>query len=403
MHKVFTALMALCFLMQPVFAQNKTCENYCDNKQNFNYNGRLDKTQNCVYDKIFCKYGCWNFDGVHPNCITFEQYMQSCEGKCRNLAAYTDYVTFNECRADCLSQVGLPPSSCVGSNCTETCDNGIDDDGNALVDCQDPACGDSFACGCRKEAGGAWNKVTSGTEAGKLNIVFVGKNYDTLDESIREQRFIKDLGNAVSGFRDSEPFKSSQSKMRFYAFRIPASPSSYAYMNPKAAGVAACRTNGNDQYIILDAIQSHGNSNAKLCGGIATVYTSSEADYGVRGLALHEFGHSFGCLWDEYAYVPKNTGWFQAYWPNLLLHKAGYAWHKFSYDQSNCVTNVTNADDCEAYFDSMGVPNQLCWSECTSPNWWRSSVDSVMRNAWTSDEYNKVSQFLISKKLDAYT
>lgn len=364
--------------------------------QSYNFQEYTGCEANCLYQLGKC--GPLTYDDTPDPCESMD-CPQKCDGTAKKL------FTNGHCENGQCKYAETDCEVCAdASNCMEICDNAKDDEGNNLEDCKDPACFDSFACACRKETNGGWEKVQKGQkpEAEKLNVIFVGANYDTVDAAKREQQFKSDLANAISGFKKSAPFSTSLSKIRFYGFRVPGSPYAYYYMRPKAAGIAACKTGGNDQYIVLDASPSHGDSNAKLCGGLATIYTNKEPDYGVRGLTLHEFGHSFGCLWDEYASVPK-TGWFQGYFINKLLYEAGYAWHEFSYDQSNCATNVSTAKECENHFAAMGVPNQLCGSECTSPTWWRSTYHSVMENAWMSDQYNEVSQMLLNKKLAKYT
>ena len=282
------------------------------------------------------------------------------------------------------------------SGCTEFCDNAFDDDYNGLEDCLDPQCADSFSCACYVQpgAGSFWSKIIKGHQPNpdKLKVVFVGVNYDLLKDAEREATFKSDLAQAIVGFRTYEPFTSEKAKIDFYAFRVPASPYAYYYMRPKPAGMGACKTGSSAQYVILDRNDPGHPSNAKLCGGIATVHTTRA--YGeVTETVMHEFGHSFGCLWDEYVSEAPNAAL-------MPFFKAGYLAHKWRYDEANCATDVTDAAGCIAYFARFNT-SISCNKGCTSPDWWRPSENSVMVNA-LYPYFNNVSQKIISEKLGGY-
>ena len=343
------------------------------------------------------------------NCIKYgKSGSGSCTGvKCKNkcdakkgiqyINGYCDQNKLGNGEEKCIYEE-KPCSTCLadGSGCMEYCDNAKDDDYNGLEDCKDPQCAHSFSCAChvQRGAGGVWNKVQKGQPASttKLNIVFVGVNYDIEKDAERESAFKADLKEAMQGFGTFEPFSSALARIDFYAFRVPASPYAYYYMRPKPAGMAACKTGASAQYVVLDRRDSGQPSHAKLCGGIATIYTTRA--YGeVTETVMHEFGHSFGCLWDEYVSAAPNA-------VLVPLFEAGYLVHKWRYDATNCATKAADVPGCSSYFEKFNT-SFTCSKGCTSPSWWRPSENSVMVNA-LYPYYNNVSQKIIGSKLAGY-
>lgn len=225
----------------------------------------------------------------------------------------------------------------------------------------------------------------------KLNIVFVGKNYGRYEDFARDNLFINHLSSARRLFSVVEPFQSNSGKINMYATRLKEGET-------KADAMARCGTNGMDQYIFLDAVSTMDDSYAKICGREAFVYTVT-ASGDIERIVMHEFGHSFGCLWDEYVYDDEPRSWYQFGW-KTALYWAGYKKQQLKFNETNCCTEA-NSSLCKAYF-SKWVNNSPSYAGCTAPGWFKSSKLSIMQDPWNVNKFNEVSKKILQERLDQY-
>ncbi|MFH1306122.1 MAG: hypothetical protein ABIH83_00490 [Candidatus Micrarchaeota archaeon] len=286
----------------------------------------------------------------------------------------------------------LPCQFCSNDSryCLEICDNGLDDDNNLDVDCADEQCLNSSACICKHFVFQRANNP--------LNIVFVGKNYDSYPEKEREGEFQEDLKEAYKGFFRYEPFTNPggaglDKRIDMYSTRIKSGEN-------KAHAMARCKTNNNDQYIFLEATTDVEDSYADICGGNAYVYIRG-AGRVVDKIVLHEFGHSFGCLWDEYIYDEFPRKWYETIWKSAAYELA-YEGHAIRYTDTNCAITPYKVR-CQEYFSEISS-NYQCIEGCTAPEgWWRSSNESIMKYPWERGvEYNDMSKEFIKRRMSAY-
>lgn len=384
------------------------CPNKCtgdENIQNSYSDGYWDASQGqCIYDTAnYCPYGCDKSTGLCK-----EQEQGACEtgcpaGKLQNpypdCGCVDDPCAKLDCSDRCEDQMLMAKGSCEvqedgravcsyekitgcefcskdKTTCIEICGNGLDDDLDSKTDCEDKQCTESYFCNCKKIAG-------DGNKKGKLNVVFVGKGFEKIYATEWENQFKQKLDASARGFSTIEPFKSKKNKINLYATMITKDEN-------RASAMARCNTNSNDQYIILDA-DATGDSNADICGNEARINLITAIN-DEDTITMHEFGHSFGCLWDEYTYEPEGIREWLGHVSNLQ-----FATHDMLYDDTNCATTVYSVM-AKDYFKEKGVGVDKAYSGCTSPDWYRSTETSLMKNAWRPGEFNDISIKYIEKR-----
>jgi hypothetical protein len=371
----------------------KGCPDRCENGAMKKWGNCSKTTGKCDYLKSTpCPLGC---DPATNDCK-----QKTCdEMECPDACSQQDNKIISNMTGMCVTVVDEPacqyrnvlecqPDGCnqTTGHCIEACDNGKDDDGDEKMDCADPDCAGSISCACYKMGtSGSMSIVKEGspeTPSGKLNVIFIGANYgpnaggDKLTEKDRNAEFVYHVNKAIEGFKQADPFSSNLANINFYATK-----SDDPAYHPVSVGLNRCNAGapgGKDQYMILDYTKNFpadGCGEAALCGGLATAY-SRGCHYALRETVLHEFGHSFGCLWDEYSYGTRANP----------FNYASYTVHADAYPAANCYAGPqynSGAGNCTQYF-GLFEDQPLCWSGCTSPGWQRSSKYSIM---WDGDTY----------------
>ncbi|MFA6399937.1 MAG: hypothetical protein WCW44_06265, partial [archaeon] len=326
-----------------------------------------------------------------------------------------------------------------GKDCVEICDNGVNDNLDSRTDCDDPTCATSPACKCLSTYDGTnWTPLGEGAKpSGQVNIIIVGTGYGNVTDLERDQKFYDQVSSVITGFNQAEPFASNLSRIRFYATRTNVYSGIQGLRSPQAQGMQKCNASNNAYYIILHGDSSAEGGRADICGSTADIYkTLTLTNTKIELYALHEFGHAFGCLWDEYntqyddfsSYLFSDMNAFkqkQIYREKIIQAKKEnnttdvekysklykevgvketqvqdvsvlttarktpqWMMHALYYDTTNCSTyqDVTRAD-CVQDFTSIlsskswftGTPT--CYAECTAPYWYRSTDNStIMRD-----------------------
>lgn len=213
--------------------------------------------------------------------------------------------------------------------------------------------------------------LENGTPEKKVDIVIIGDGY-TQGEM---QKFEEDLVRATNNFFDVEPLKSHRDRFNVCGIFKPSIDSGVS--DPSAGSIKNTAVNssfgalGVDRYLITEDIKSvsdiaayapydaifiMANSNKYGGGGIYNFYcTFTSDDINSGFLMVHEFGHSFFGLGDEYygsstAYnnfypegyeplapnITANTNKETLKWKSLLTEpiEVPTSWEKERYDSS---------------------------------------------------------------------
>ncbi len=134
----------------------------CDNGVDDDGDGLVDcEDSDCARFPGCCPDGLADCNGV---CVDLSSDIQNC-GECGVVCDDGDPCTVDSCvNGECLHELldedgdGYAPTSCGGDDCddndpnvnpgaSEICDNGVDDDCDGLVDCEDADCANAPECG----------------------------------------------------------------------------------------------------------------------------------------------------------------------------------------------------------------------------------------------------------------
>ncbi|WP_379137944.1 M64 family metallopeptidase [Paenibacillus sp. sgz500958] len=156
--------------------------------------------------------------------------------------------------------------------------------------------------------------VDNGDDDDKLVIVFVGDGY-TKDE---QEKFNADADKMVAAFLKEEPFKSLSEHINFYRINV---ISNVTGASPDPEHIkdtffgTAYNTSGMDRllaptkYDVLDDLLTSSNINydsaviivnSEKYGGSGGMYPTASVHASSTEIMLHEFGHSYADLGDEY-------------------------------------------------------------------------------------------------------
>jgi len=299
----------------------------------------------------------------------------------------------NECAEEdpITCMVGCKIDPVLKGQCNEDCDNKVDDDGDNKIDCADSDCASSLYCKCANIGS------SSGSAGGKtLNVIIGGYYFAATNESYNYKNRDEDTltyANMIKNYMSSnDPIGTMN--MNFYVTRF--APNDWVLT--KNDLLAKCK-DAADGFTIFVNFYTKGDSFSYMNSMSATIYRAAcdrmpnQVENSYCGEeAVHEFGHGFGGLWDEYTVIDQ--GGFLAALGNTI-DKAYFSIHN-----KNCAV-VDNEADCKAYFDNFGVPYK-CVPGCSNPGWYRSSDESVMHWDFSSGEYNDVSKVIIHDKIDRY-
>ncbi len=302
-------------------------------------------------------------------------------GACNPNTGECEYRENTVCSVGC-SMVGGRPS------CMEDCDNGMDDDGDGLADCADAECSTSPYCSCER-IGGA-----TGSIGGRPLVILIGGysfpdttffyNYKNRDEDVRS-----DANRIVSALRSTSPF--NEMSFEVYATRLPQG----VFTGPwRSDLLSKCSGKGGDFTLFLNYKDSKSLSNSKLFSMSATVYrgTGTPSTQDLELTALHEMGHGFAGLWDEYT-IASDVG--LATGTLAVIRDAGFS------KRANCAI-APDVASCQQYFSAFGV-SYTCVRGCSAGAWYRPSQESIMNNVYSSSEFNEVSKKIIRDRIRAFS
>lgn len=210
-----------------------------------------------------------------------------------------------------------------------------------------------------------------------FNITFIGDKYLTPEDL---QRFHRDVNRVSNYILTYEPFKSRATQILFhYVDNTKDLGCVYASFNPSLLFCNSAKViqEVNNDGAIYDSLIVLVN-NDQLGGGaapgsdIAVSYNGAIAPQ----VSIHEFGHSFGGLYDEYIYDDSVDG---------AIDGKTYA---------NCYAGVPSSPDWQGL---VGTKDYTLG--CRYRNWYRSSPTSIMIGAGDS-YFNAVAQKFINDRLN---
>jgi hypothetical protein len=221
-----------------------------------------------------------------------------------------------------------------------------------------------------RQQGEVWAFQDKGAPASKVDLLILGDGY-TADEM---QKYHNDVARHAEALFAAEPFKSRRDDFNVWAIDLPSQESGVT--RPRAD--AWVRTPlglsfnafDSERYVLTyenrelreiaaqapyDAIMIIGNTRKYGGGGIFNLWATTSSDTSVSEYVfVHEFGHSFGGLGDEYytsqiAYEDFNPAGTEPWEPNItaLLDPENPKWGSFI-DEDTPVPTPWNQDEYDA-------------------------------------------------------
>ncbi len=204
-----------------------------------------------------------------------------------------------------------------------------------------------------------------------IDIVFLGYGYsDTGTFSKEVNEYINEV------FFEMEPFRSSKDKINFYRvddFSLECSLGSYVSCEDYKTKILASNCPHDYIIVIVDRSKLADTLSPVRSSALANIAKINTADN--RFVIMHELGHTFGGLADEY--VDK-------YYENMGFKADEYP---------NCDTQ-----GCNKWY---GKESTGCFGGCSTNAYFRSSETSIMKELKVHD-YGALNKEIIKKKIDAY-
>lgn len=248
----------------------------------------------------------------------------------------------------------------------------------------DDDCGNTAYCNqnirsCIQRSG-CLNVIKNGDSTQKIDVAFVGDGYSDNEELKRDVLKIVDYNgnNGINGLMSVEPFKSNRNKFNIWMVKAGDSiPMNTEYNDGpdrgKSLEVAAECTSADYQVIMSKkSFRSYA-----FFSGDAYLSLSSRDENQWGRLLLHEFGHSFGMLADEYVEPqmgnrPKSP---------------------------NCAPNMATAQKWWGSISGTGYYEGCSYTESNV----RPTFNSIMRAQWIlKDDYGDVNKLELQKILNKY-
>ena len=203
--------------------------------------------------------------------------------------------------------------------------------------------------------------VDNGNSSGKVDVVFLANNYteDELDAFATDVNNFIDKEAAHHGLFSVEPFKSYQDKFNFYfiekVYNFDFENSTYTGLVTK---VVRKECPDMDELVVVLNYQLSGGRIIGFANPHVSVVTRKESlnlrEFTYERSFLHEFGHAFGNLNDEYTKPGQTSRLDRANCDVAGCPK----WCSGRINSSNaCYGLVTKFDDC---VDS-GNSSESCW------------------------------------------
>jgi hypothetical protein len=287
------------------------------------------------------------------------------------------------------------------------------------------------------------NKILDNGEPNKkVDIVFVADNYTDLSLWLQDIEGFIDLNGSSDGFFSVEPMKSNKTSFNIWRIDIMNQTfmdSSYGYWQLTAEAkdkaknyTTSCVSDYDMIFLVVDTYERFGfgiyGSNMTPFGRL-DYQGDHENVHLAKGIMLHEFGHAFVNLGDEYAnslYVfydfnrPNLDREGCPKWCSGELNKTAECYVEY-WNFRTCLYNLTNnLLNPENYQLTYDPANPLCPypdAECnlgvncrngTGCYWnghaltsFMSSPISIMSSSDPKDEFNLISQEVIANKINS--
>ncbi len=213
----------------------------------------------------------------------------------------------------------------------------------------------------------------AGDPKNKLDILFIGDNYLDSDKA----KFANDVNIFINKLLEYEPFKSQKNKINFY--RIDNTQDLVCKYNCRDIERLICCDNSkiekvavhcpHDQIFVIVNDDKYGGS-----GG-----TYSISYRGDPRVGIHEFGHSFGELSDEYSY--------------------GISCQNCDDINFDSIVNCDTESSCPKW---LNLQNTNCVNGCTYNNWYRPrEYNSMMLDL--NGDFNPIGERQLFKLMEAYS
>lgn len=245
------------------------------------------------------------------------------------------------------------------------------DNGKLIKNCSNCGCPNDLEC--RRDGSCTRNSciqlVHNGNPDNKLDLIFVGDDYDN-----EMDKFAEDIEVFINGLLNYEPFNSQRDKINFY--KVDNTEDLGCFYGCGGMDRLICCDNLKIDQIAIDcpydyAIIIVNNDSYGGSGGVNAV--SYRVDYKVM---VHEFGHSFGGLMDEYSYGGKSESYASG---------------------PNCASSLL----CTEWSDLNNLEGVGCFEGCTYDNWYRSKQsDSIMLDL--NGDFNPVGERHLSELMERY-
>jgi len=168
--------------------------------------------------------------------------------------------------------------------------------------------------------------LKSGDPKEKIDVAFIAEGYSAKEM----KKFYKDAANGVQALLEYEPFKSTKDRFNFIAIFLPSKDSGISIPHndewyDTAVG-SHFDTFYSERYLTtLEIFKMHdalaglpyehllilANTENYGGGGIYNSYTLTSAHHATfKPVLVHEFGHSFGALADEYYYDDQYVNYY---------------------------------------------------------------------------------------------
>ena len=207
---------------------------------------------------------------------------------------------------------------------------------------------------------------------GSIDIVFLGYGYEKFDD------FRDDVSKKINVFLDTEPFKSNKEKINFYRIDkfggFGCEIGSWAQCDEFEVKKLASYCPNDYIIVLIDRSKIKDLLNPVRSSAISNMEKINTADNDL--VILHEFGHIFGGLADEYV--------DEKYYSNMNFNEEDYP---------NC-----DSPECSKWGSVNGTG---CFDGCSLKKYSRSTPNSVMRSLNT-EKFGPLNEMILINKLNFY-
>ncbi|MBQ0049920.1 MAG: peptidase M64 [Bacteroidales bacterium] len=217
-------------------------------------------------------------------------------------------------------------------------------------------------------------------QAPRIHIAILSEGYTATEQD----KYAGDCQRAIQALFEREPFRSLQGYFCFHPVFVPSQESGTSVPHLNAWRTTACYTHFDtfysERYLTTQSIHhlydllagvpfEHlivlVNSDHYGGGGIYNQLTLTTSDHSTfKEVLVHEFGHAFGGLADEYAYDDMDSPWYlpdtEPWEPNITtLHDFASKWA----DMMPAGTPIpTPLDPCVPHYRSIATGDTASWA-----------------------------------------